>query len=513
MKHKRPSFFLVSPYADITAPGVRILSAVLRQAGYRVRSVFLQDITLLPERKFHPDFTWQYSQQVLDKVAELANGFDVAGISLMTNYFNHAVQVTDFLHKQLDIPIIWGGVHPTVRPDECLEFADMICVGEGEEAMLEVMERIGNDQNLSGIRNLWIKGEDRPELRPLISDLDSLPLSDFNLDDQYVLLPDGETIQPLDMDTFVYYASSGVMWNDKMSYQVITSRGCPYGCTFCINSYLRGLYKGQKTYRRRSFDNVFQELQFAVDRFPVNEILFSDDSFFASSEDDLEAFAKEYKKRFGLGFRCMATPNAITERKVNALVDAGLCYVEVGIQSCAPETLALYKRKWGDVEHVKNAAKILTKYSDQLDVLYDIIIDNPWESVEHNLQTLRAIVELPRPYLLQMFSLTLFPGTELYDRGVVEGIINDVQSDVYQKHYQNRELTYLNVVLSFIHRQFPRWMLRFMLSNIMVSVFQRDYMKPIYRTIYEFARLLRTLKRRAFSRSGAVSENPIGKVA
>ena len=500
IKQKHASFFLISPYSDITSPGVRGLSAILRNAGYRVRTVFIQDVTILPENRYEPDFAHKYSQKLLDQVGELTEGFDIAGISLMTNYFNHSVQLTEYLHNRNEIPVIWGGVHPTVRPDECLEYSDAICIGEGEETIIDVMERIENGKDLTGIRNLWVRGEEKPELRPLITDLDSIPFSDFDFNDQFVLLPDGETIKPLTDEWFIHYTSSPVIWDDdKILYQILTSRGCPYGCTFCVNSFMRQLYQGQKVYRKRSFENVFEELEQAVERFPVDCFLISDDLFFASSDEELEAFAAEYKKRFGLPFRCMASPNTITERKVKALEDAGLCYLEVGIQSCVPETLELYRRKWGGAEHVRHAAKILNKYPDTIEVLYDIIIHNPWESVEHARQTLCEIVELPRPYILQYFSLTLFPGTELFDRAVKEGLIGDVYEEVYQKHYQSVVFTYFDLMLSFIYRQYPRWILRIMLSKMMVSIFHRNFMKPAYKIMYETVRLLKTIKRTILS--------------
>jgi len=503
---KKASFFLISPYSDITAPGVRALSAVLRQAGYPVRSLFLQDVTLLPENRFRPDFTRKYPNRVLDQVAELAQGFDLAGISLMTNYFQHSIQLTDHIHKQLGIPVIWGGIHPTVRPEECIQYADAACIGEGEDALLEVMQRLSNGKDLSGIRNLWVRGADRPELRPLITDLDSLPFSDLNFEDQFVLLPDGEHIVPLTDKWFVSYASNRMLWDsDKMLYQILTSRGCPYGCTFCVNWYTRKLYQGQRVYRSRSFPHVFQELEVAAERFPVGHFVFSDDSFFASSENDLESFAEEYKKRFRIPFRCLATPNAVTERKVRALESAGLCYVEVGIQSCAEETLAMFRRKWGGVEHVRNAAQVFSRHPS-IEVLYDVIIDNPWEPVEDTVQTLREIVELPRPYLLQLFSLTLFPGTELYERGVREGLIGDIHKEVYQKHYQSREFTYFSVLLSLIYRLYPRWILRFLLSKPMVGTFHHNYLKPLYKAIYESAKTLRTMKRKLLSHRESARE-------
>ncbi len=501
------SFFLISPYSDITAPGIRILSAVLRQAGHRVRTLFLQDITLTPESNFHPDFHWQYPEPILEQVAELAEGFDVAGISLMTNQFNHAIQLTDYLRKSTPIPVIWGGVHPTVRPEECLEYADAVCIGEGEETILEITENLCKGKGFTGIENLWIRNGEPPALRSLITDLDALPMPDYDFHDQFVLTPDGKSIKPLDLDLFIHYASGGFMWKSGMSYQIMTSRGCPYQCSFCINSCLRDMYRGQKTYRRRSFEHVFKELDAALEQFPVQDVLFSDDSFFASSEDDLKSFSSEYKKRIGLPFRCMATPNAITEPKVEALMDAGLCYVQVGIQSCAQEILSLYRRKWGSVDHIKRAAQILNKHSHDLEILYDIIIDNPWESVAHNLETLRTIVELPRPYLLQIYSLTLFPGTELFDRAVKEGMIKNEKQEIYQKHYQNREFNYLSVLLSLIHRQYPRWILRLMLSDFLVAIFHRSYMKPLYKLAYGTAKLLRTLQRRLLRHPDPIPEN------
>ncbi len=207
----------------------------------------------------------------------------------------------------------------------------------------------------------------------------------------------------------------------------------------------------------------------------------------------------------------MATPNAVTERKVKALVEAGLCYVEVGIQSCVPETLTLFRRTWGGgLDHVKHAANLLSKYPDQITVLYDVIIENPWEPVDHTLQTLNDIVELPRPYLMQLFSLALFPGTELYDRAVQEELISDIHSQIYQRHYQDREFTYFSLVLSLIYRKYPRWLLRLMLKKPMVNLFHQSYMKPFYKVIYESVRILRTVYYRFLCRRKPLPDTPDG---
>jgi len=507
----RASLFLISPYADIMANGVRMLSAVLRRAGYRVRTLFLYDLSLQPEFGYRPDFAMQYSALVLDQASALAQGFDLIGISLLTNYFNHAVQLTNHFRGHLQTPIIWGGVHPTVLPEECLQHADMVCIGEAEIPMLELMQRLMDGKDFHGIDGIWARGDRRPAVGALVQDLESLPFMDLDFDDQFVLLPDGKTIGPLTDALFVHYASTRALWDtDDMFFQVISTRGCPYSCSFCINRFTKELYKGQRTLRRRSFDNLFQEIEQVTHRFPIKLLMISDDSFFACKEEEIESFAARYKETVGIPFRCLATPNTVTDRKVKALVEAGMCWLEVGVQSCSPDTLALFKRQWGGVEQVRKAAEVLSPYMTRMEVFFDLIIDNPWEPKEQTAETLRAMVELPRPYKLQLFSLTLFPGTELYDRGIEEGLVRDPRDDIYRKHYLSREYSYFGLMLSLIYRNFPRWLLRILLCRPMVTLFQRDMMRPLYKAMFGTVRLLKIIKYQLSGRPEVIPDSAKG---
>jgi radical SAM superfamily enzyme YgiQ (UPF0313 family) len=383
----------------------------------------------------------------------------------------------------------------------------MVCIGEAENAMLEVMEQIAHGKPLSGIDNIWVRGEQQPNIGTLVDDLDQLPFVDLDFQDQFVLHTDGKTIGPLTDELFIHYASTRALWDtDEMFYQAISSRGCPYSCSFCINRFSKALYKGQKTYRRRSFDNLFQELEHVTNRFPVKLIMISDDSFFACSEDEIEAFAERYKRDIHIPFRCLATPNAVTERKVKALVDAGMCWLEVGVQSCAPQTLELFRRKWGGIDKVRQAAEVLKPYLHRVEVFYDLIIDNPWETKEQTAQTLREVVEFPRPYKLQLFSLTLFPGTELHDKGIEDGLIHDPQKEIYEKHFLTRDHSYLGLLLSLIYRNFPRGILRILLSKSMVGVFQHDFLKPVYSTFFNMIKLAKKTKYLLLGRPKVIPE-------
>ena len=139
---------LISPYEDLQAFGIRTLSACLKRAEHDVRLIFL------PRR-----FTERYKEQTLKELVEFSEGADLIGISLMTNYFDNVVQLTLALKNHTRIPILWGGIHPSVRPEECLKYADMVCIGEGEEALVELAKRMNEGQNCYDVKNIWFKGK------------------------------------------------------------------------------------------------------------------------------------------------------------------------------------------------------------------------------------------------------------------------------------------------------------------------------------------------------------------
>ncbi|MGA2687136.1 MAG: cobalamin B12-binding domain-containing protein [Candidatus Korobacteraceae bacterium] len=110
----------------IFAYGLRILSACLKHIGCRVQLVFLPRIL----GEIYPD-------RVLDQIVQLSAGSALIGISVMSDDFENAVRITQRLKRSLLTPVIWGGMHPTLQPKECLEHADIVCIGEGEETLVE----------------------------------------------------------------------------------------------------------------------------------------------------------------------------------------------------------------------------------------------------------------------------------------------------------------------------------------------------------------------------------------
>jgi radical SAM superfamily enzyme YgiQ (UPF0313 family) len=129
---------LISPYTSITMCSVRQLSACMKVAGHQVNLIFLPAYPKADARirlKAEP-----YTPECMSSLAELCSDCDLVGISLMTDFHSAALQITRSLRGRVKAPVIWGGVHPSFTPEECLRHADMVCVGEGEEALVELAD-------------------------------------------------------------------------------------------------------------------------------------------------------------------------------------------------------------------------------------------------------------------------------------------------------------------------------------------------------------------------------------
>ena len=256
---------LISPYPDIKSFGLRILSSCLKKEGHGVQLIFL------PKR-----FTEEYKRKTLDEVVSLSEGADLIGLSLMTNYFDHAVQVSQALKAASGTPILWGGIHPTVRAEECFNYADMVCIGEGEEALLELTEKMKNGKPYHDTQSFWFKENGRViknQLRPLIRNLDAIPFQDYSYDNHYVLKND--SLARMDAQSLNEYM--------RGIYVTMPTRGCPFGCTYCCNNTFNKMHLRQNPIRKRSIDNIINECAAIKSKLPlIGNIVFDDDAFLST---------------------------------------------------------------------------------------------------------------------------------------------------------------------------------------------------------------------------------------
>jgi radical SAM superfamily enzyme YgiQ (UPF0313 family) len=293
-----------------------------------------------------------------------------------------------------------------------------------------------------------------------VLNLDELPLPDYSLKNHHVW--DGHTLQPLDrtlFERFTYRTPAG-----EPFYQTMGSRGCPHACTYCYT--FRDLYPGERYLRFRSPGNIVEEFALMLARFPFfKSFLLSDDNYFAQKDAVLEEFAELYRRRINLPLRCLAHPQSITRRKIEILVAAGLTELQVGVQTGSECVQKLYRRG-PSKDKVLEAVRTVNEFKDRLMPWYDFIIDNPYEAREDFLETLRLLHQFPRPYRLDIFSLSFFPGTELYRKAIADGRIVDVT-----KVYEFRQKSYLNGVIRLYTIPTPKWVLRLLISRPAVLLF------------------------------------------
>jgi len=291
----------------------------------------------------------QLPQSMISDLVGLCKDAEFIGVSFLTSMFDIAVQATRALQMAYpDVALAWGGFHPSAMPQQALEFVDIVCVGEGEHALLELIDRLDEGRDYFDIRNFWFRKPDGKIVgnphRPLVQDLDSLPFQDYEFEDDWSYTDDGLRLEPLTWSRFLgrmprYSDRNGDM---RFTYKTMITRGCPHKCSYCGVAFNHDLYKGQKYLRRRSVSHMVEEIKSVVRRFPeIGLIHFQDDVFFSAPNEEIVEFSRVWGSEVGLPFRAQCSPTTINETKYAALIDAGLCFTELGIQTGSSETMKM----------------------------------------------------------------------------------------------------------------------------------------------------------------------------
>jgi len=387
---------LISLYS-YGAFGTRVLKDILRNNGYKVSCIFFKkDKTNsmgLPSE--------QENALLLELIKKLSP--DLIGISTRSTFYPIAKDITKKIKQIISSPIIWGGAHPTVCPEESIQFADMICIGEGEKTILELTDKLHKKQDISKIKGLWVKNNNsiiKNEPNVLLEDLNELPFPDFSDESNYAIENNCITTDdPLYNDDLTYY-------------NFMSGRGCPFQCYFCSNSILRKIFEGKGRFiRQRTVENVIEELKIAKKHFKKLKAISSNDEVFTLNKEWLKKFCERYKKEIDLPFHCDIHPSFVNEDAVNSLKYAGLKTITMGIQSGSEKIrMDLYGRKTSDTVLEKNAC-IFKKL--KIFPSYDLIFDNPLETENDIRTTYEFMLKLPRPYRINMYSMQHHPKTKL----------------------------------------------------------------------------------------------------
>jgi anaerobic magnesium-protoporphyrin IX monomethyl ester cyclase len=423
---------------DRNAHGQRLMSANLKRHGHTCHIIFLKryDSTPQPLGAREPgEFAWigidrrgrefKYASnspidpaelQLLRRVIERIKP-DLIGLTVNTPLRAQNARVTRFIKSFCHAPVVWGGFDPTTDTGDCLDFCDYACVGEGDTTILELAECVDRGQGFDGVHNLAYQRDGQAvftERAPLVQDLDSLPWRDNNPENKY-FIEDGRLTE------------NYPVLNDGPpgTYQCMTSRGCPYRCSYCCEATLKDLYTGERFLRRRSPADCVAELAAAKARFGLKEIAFEDE-IFGMDVKWLSEFAPLYRARVALPFSAYIYPTRNSEVTLSLLQFAGLNYCCLSLESGSEKINRQVFNRVYDRGLFLTAVQLVKDL--EIDFYTDIITYNPYEDEKDLNDTLDVLLAMRGRFHLCVNRLYVLPGTQLWEMMARDGVKPDDQS-------------------------------------------------------------------------------------
>lgn len=323
---------------------------------------------------------------------------DIAGFCVQWTAYPYLERFSRLIRDHFpSIRIAVGGPPVITSPEMFFPYADVFCLGEGESAVVEWLE----DPDRTDVTGLWFRqGGDviRNPLRPLLHDLDSLPIPSYG--ENECLIHDDSVSRILD--------TNPLYLRDKWLFN--STRGCLMHCSYCIEGHMARAYPGQTRRRRRSVEHFLAEFREARRRLPFESIEIHD-NIFVMDEPWLEEFAEKYPRDIGIPFRCNACPGVSTRRMLQLAREAGAEEVSVDLQSASEATLRRYDRP-------TRPERVRQTVVDALDVGFervscDLIVHSPYDSETALRETFEFLVNLPAPVYLFVGHLVSYPGVRL----------------------------------------------------------------------------------------------------
>ena len=347
-------------------PNLGILVAAINNANHEVRVFSLNDYksqyTTGDAVRVNTLQVAPSQEDVIYKVKETDINEDFK--ALIKEYEPHIVGLTateptymlgkslvELIANRKDILKIVGGAHVTINPDLVIneKCIDAICVGEGDEMLVTLCERIkkgdialdglDHEENMVKINNLTIK---QPESKKIIKnptvllDVNKAPFQDWS----------AWSVPPR--------ASKSMRGKIRKTAMVELTRGCPYKCTYCANVFFNKAFKetnketgkGQTFYRERSIDNFIAEVIYLRDKHGIEFVWVGDETIMTTSQPRFEEFIAKYPKTAypttngngknsgkGLPFWCQTRPEAMSYERVKGFLRVGMTAINVGVES------------------------------------------------------------------------------------------------------------------------------------------------------------------------------------
>ena len=324
------------------------------------------------------------------------------GMSCYTNTYNKAFQLNGLLRREFsDAIFVSGGVHATAKPLETMTNLrpDYLVYAEGERVMVQLINALesGSLEDLENINGLYYwKDEKIVNNGPpdLIDDLDSIPFPA-----RHLMNFDSYLVPPGMIRGFI---------KGRVT-TIFTSRGCPYPCTYCASSIVQG-----KKVRRRSPENVVQELELLVNDYGINGFYICDDLVTEDHDWILEFSKKLESKKFSLVWACQSRVDTLDEEMLLAMRNSGCVQIDFGVESGSNKTLKTMK-KATTIDAARSVFAMTKKVGIRSCATF--IIGFPNETEEDMEETFNFAKEINADYTAFYF-LTPYPGTPIYHTAV-----------------------------------------------------------------------------------------------
>ena len=429
-------FFITNTNREYFGPGY--LSSVLKKSGHEVGLV----------RTRRKDF--------LESVKAFAP--DILAFSTFTGLHRHFLDVNREVKKILPhVFSIFGGPHATFFPEIINEEGvDAVCIGEAEDALLELVERMKHREDIFDVKSFWFKREGqiiKNKMMPLPHDLDNIPFPDREL----------------------FYEGDHNLRHIPIR-SILTGRGCPYSCSYCFNHAMKGLYDiGNKEYcRKRSVENVIEEIQLLARTYRTKFLMFSDD-LFVVNQKWLEDFAIAYRRNLSIPFTCNIRPLSANESIFKLLKEAGCISVQMAIESGNDKIRRELLNRRESRDKIIRTAEMVRRNGMKL--YTQNIIGLPGETLENMFETI-ALNRECRPHHPEVSIFLPYPKTELGEHCGKLGLSVSLEeiSATYHKNVNLSEVP--NNVVENLHHFFailvkmPKlkplisWMLKFPRNRI-----------------------------------------------
>jgi len=357
--------------------GLALIAAVLENARYQVSVVDANILGLKPE-----------------EVLPLVNDADVVGLTTMTPTIGAAIGIAHHLKRANPrLTIILGGCHATLLPEETLANApeiDIIVAGEGDKTIIQLLQAIEERQPFEGVSGIAFRRDGRVVVNQATAEtveLDSLPFL------AYHLLP------------WQKYRPHPPHGRARPFGAIITSRGCPYHCSYCSKPIF-----GSK-FRAQSPERVVSEIIHHVRTFGFREIAFYDDVFTLNKKRAYAIADEIIRARLKIDWTCETRVNLVDKDLLQHLKLAGCYAIAYGIESASPDILSRLHKDIS-LEQVEETVTITREAG--LQTIGYFMLGSPGETTE----TIKKTIDFAKKLKLDFaqFAITTpFPGTELYD--------------------------------------------------------------------------------------------------